>query len=110
MKSEDLRKFDTVVEAQSFLKNNGYSEEFDTRDGEICALATKNTYKPEDLKIIADARFEGMTNPGDNMALFVIIAKDGVKGSMITNMGGSESAQDPELLKRIPREIDEQSN
>ncbi|CAI9430099.1 Phosphoribosylpyrophosphate synthetase [Candidatus Ornithobacterium hominis] len=109
MNLQDLRKFDTVVEAQAALRESGYAEEFDTKEGKVYALSSQKEYQPEELKIVADARFEGMSNPSDNMVLYVIEAKDGVKGTMLDNMGGSESAQDPELLKKIPMDKNEDS-
>ena len=102
MKSEELRKFDTLVEAQNALVEKGFTEQFDTKDGVIMGLSGKNSYKPQDLKIVGDCRFEGMTNPGDNMILYAIEAIDGTKGTMVDIVGGPDSAQDPDLVKEIP--------
>ena len=102
MKSEELRKYDTLVEAQNALMEGGFNEQFDTRDGKIIGLNSEKEYKPEDLLILGDCRFEGMSNPADNMILFAIEANDGTKGTMVDNVGGPESSQDPELIKAIP--------
>ncbi|MGI9525707.1 MAG: phosphoribosylpyrophosphate synthetase [Weeksellaceae bacterium] len=102
MDFKELRKYDTVVEAQEALREAGYAYEFDTKDGEICLIGKDKTYTPQDLKIVADLRFEGMTNPGDNMVLYVVEANDGSKGTILDNVGGAEAAQDPELMKQIP--------
>lgn len=103
MNIKELRKFDTVVEAQNALREEGYSYEFDTQDGKLFAIGKEETpYQPADLQIIGDLRYEGMSNPADNMILYIIEAKDGTKGTMLDNVGGSESAQDPEIIKQIP--------
>ncbi|MXV37711.1 phosphoribosylpyrophosphate synthetase [Flavobacteriaceae bacterium Ap0902] len=107
MDFKELRNYDTVVEAQEVLRKEGYTYEFDTKDGYIVALGKDDKYTPKDLKILADVRFEGMSNPDDNMILYVIEAKDGTKGTMLDNVGGAESAQDPDLIKAIPMEDQE---
>lgn len=41
---------------------------------------TGKYYTPEDLKIIKTYRFEGESDPGDNMVIYVIEANDGLIG------------------------------
>lgn len=41
---------------------------------------TGKYYKPEDLKIIKTYRFEGESDPGDNMVIYIIEANDGLIG------------------------------
>lgn len=41
---------------------------------------TGKYYKPEDLKIIKTYRFEGESDPGDNMVIYIIEANDGLVG------------------------------
>ena len=107
MKTEDLRKYDTLSQAQAALVEKGFTAQFDTNDGEICAMPSKKKYKPADLKIVADVRFEGMTNPADNMILYAIEANDGTKGTMVDNYGGPEPAQDADLVKEIPMDVEQ---
>lgn len=107
MKSKELRMYDTLVEAQNALIERGFTEQFDTREGEIHALSGERKYEPQDLKIVGDVRFEGMSNPADNMILYAIVANDGTKGTMVDNVGGPESAQDADLIRAIPMETEE---
>ena len=93
--------FDTLSEAQSYFLKKDYKVQFDTKDGKIIAYGKDKKYKPEELLIIADFRFEGMTSPDDNMILYIIEANDGVKGTMVDSVG-AEAAQDPELIREIP--------
>lgn len=106
MDFEKLRKCETLSQAQNTLLENGFTEQFDTKDGKIKGLSNKNTYQPADLKIVFDQRFEGMSSTGDNMILYAIEAKDGTKGTMVDNVGGAESSQDPDLVKEIPMQDD----
>ena len=102
MNFEELRKYDTLSQAQNALIEAGFVEQFDTKEGQILGLSNKKTYQPNDLIILLDKRFEGMSNPSDNMVLYAIKANDGTKGTMVDNFGGSESSQDPDLVKAIP--------
>ncbi|MDO5655344.1 MAG: phosphoribosylpyrophosphate synthetase [Flavobacteriaceae bacterium] len=104
MNCEDLRKLETLMEVQNALVKQGFSEQFDTREGKIVALSAKKSYNPDDLLILCDWRFEGMTNPGDNMILYAIESKDGIKGTLVDNVGGPDNAQDPDLMQKIPME------
>ena len=45
-------------------------------------------------------RFEGMTNPEDQMALFAIVAHDGLKGTLVMSYS-AEHFQNVELIKEI---------
>ena len=104
MNSKELRKYDTLVEAQNALIGQGFTEQFDTMDGKILGMSNKKEFSPSELKIVGDCRFEGMSNPADNMILYAITASDGTKGTMVDNVGSPESAQDPDLIKAIPME------
>ncbi len=107
MKIEDLRKYSSLSEAQNAMMESGYTEQFDTRDGEIVGLGNKKIYKPEDLLIIMHLRYEGMSNPGDNMILYAIDANDGTKGTMVDNVGGAEPAQSSKIMRKIPMKEEE---
>jgi len=86
-KNNEVRKYETLSEAITALNRFGYKEQFiSTVDG-IKAVEEDRLYKPEELKIVATYRFEGMTDPGDSTCLFAIegIGKndDDVKGTLV---------------------------
>lgn len=102
MDFSELRKYDTLMQTQNVLTKEGFTEQFEAKDGKITGLSNQKTYEPNDLLILVDKRFEGMSNPADNMVLYVIEAKDGTKGTLLDNVGGADSVQDPALIKAIP--------
>lgn len=63
------------------------------------------TYQPEDLKIIKTYRFEGESDPSDNVVLYLLEAKDGRIGYTM-DAYGAYSNQDgkgyDDFLRRIP--------
>ncbi len=94
--------FDTLSQAMDAYNQVGYTEEFDTVNGKILGLNNKKEYAPEDLLIVNGYRFEGMSSTGDNTILYLIEANDGTLGTMVDNYGGSDPAQDPDLIRAIP--------
>lgn len=63
-------------------------------------------YQPHDLKITRTYRFEGESNPGDNAAIYVIKANDGLVGYTIDAYGvysGHDGDYD-DFLRKIPVE------
>ncbi len=97
----DKHSFDTLSEAVNTLTQEGYAEDFEAKDNCIKALYSKKEYQPEDLKITASYRFEGMTNPSDQATVFTIEAKDGIKGTLVMSYS-AEHDQNVELIKQIP--------
>ncbi|UZR93670.1 phosphoribosylpyrophosphate synthetase [Chondrinema litorale] len=94
------RDFDSLTEAINLLVKEGFTEDFQATDDYIEALKSDNKYKPEDLKITEQYRFEGMTDPDDSSELLAIEAKDGIKGTMVMAYGAKHS-QNTDLIKQI---------
>ncbi|WP_027418169.1 hypothetical protein [Crocinitomix catalasitica] len=92
--------FDTLSTAVDALTKNGFKESFKAEEDCIRALYSKNTYQPNQLTIVNTFRFEGMTNPQDNMELFAIEAEDGLKGTLVMSYS-AEHSQNVELIKQI---------
>ena len=96
----DTRNFDTLSIAVDALTNEGFTEDFKAEENCIRALYSKKEYQPEALKIVYTFRFEGMTDPEDQVELFAIIADDGLKGTLVMSYS-AEHFQNVELIKQI---------
>lgn len=96
----DTRHFDTLSIAVDMLTKEGYTEDFKAEENYIIALYSKREYSPEDLKIVNIFRFEGMTNPEDEVELFAIVANDGTRGTLVMSYS-AEHFQNVELIKQI---------
>lgn len=63
------------------------------------------TYQPEDLKIIKTYRFEGESDPSDNVVLYLLEAKDGRVGYTMDAYGAysnHDGKSYDDFLRRIP--------
>ena len=96
----DTRNFDTLSMAVDAFTKEGFTEDFKAEENCILALYSKKEYQPEELKIVHSLRFEGMTNPEDQVELFAIVANDGLKGTLVMSYS-AQHFQNVELIKQI---------
>lgn len=94
----------TLSQVLERLKAKGLDTEFTFSDhGKLQAQG--NIYNPEDLTIIKIFRFEGMSDPGDNAAIYLMEDKKGNKGYVMDAYGSYsdyDGASFDEFLKQIP--------
>ncbi|PQJ14240.1 MULTISPECIES: phosphoribosylpyrophosphate synthetase [Nonlabens] len=81
------KSYDTVVEATQDLKDRGFSIDFDLVEDGVHSKELKKEWKAGELEVVEFHRFEGMTNPGDNMILYAIETKDDQKGILLDAYG-----------------------
>lgn len=96
-------ELNTLSETMNKLKEEGFTEEFEIKDG---SFTNRNSEKfnPEDLTIIKVHRFEGVSNPDDMSVLYVIKSKSGQKGVFVDAFGlyaDQDGQKAAELLKKI---------
>ncbi len=96
----ELDKYDTLMIAVDHLTKKGYTEDFKAGKKVITGLYSKKEYNPDDLTIVKTFRFDGMTNPEDDVELFAIKAKDGTLGTLVLSYS-AEHDQNVELIKAI---------
>lgn len=92
---------DTLSEAINTLIKEGFSENFRATDNFIEALNSKKKFEPTELKILKTYRFEGPTDPADEMICFAIEANDETKGTLVMSFN-SEHSQAIETIRKIP--------
>ncbi|WP_291857000.1 phosphoribosylpyrophosphate synthetase [Marinilabilia sp.] len=92
---------ETLSEAINALIKKGFTENFRATEEYIEALNSKKRFEPADLKILETYRFEGPTDPADEMICFAIEANDGIKGTLVMSYS-SEHSQSIETIRKIP--------
>ena len=81
----------TEMNTMSTLVTKAYKEGF-TNDLKINeeglhTMAEDKFYKPNEVKIVNFYRFEGESDPGDNVILYVMETDDGGKGTLVDGYG-----------------------
>lgn len=98
---ENEYQFDTLSEAVNRLTLEGFKEDFQAGSDHFIANYSKRRYMPNELKIRAQFRFEGNTDPEDSVLLLAIETVDGTKGTLVMSYTALHG-QNEELIKRIP--------
>lgn len=97
-----MESFDTVTEALSYLRNNGFTTDFNLAADKISCTKTDIHLFPEEFEIAAIYRFEGDTNPDDEEVLYAIASKDGaIKGTLISAYGMYADDLSSEMVKKL---------
>ncbi|MDA3615794.1 hypothetical protein [Polluticaenibacter yanchengensis] len=93
----------TLSEVMEKLRERGIEEEFTFSEHQKMKGFDK-LYNPEDLMLVRTFRFEGMSDPADNVALYLFEDTEGNVGYVL-DVYGSESnygMEFSEFLKAIP--------
>lgn len=102
----------TLSQVMEKLREKGITDEIRmTDDKKFVISGTEKSYRSEDLKIIRTYRFEGASDPGDNVALYLVEDLYGNK-AMIIDSYGADSNYDgrefDEFIKSLPTEEKEE--
>ena len=99
---------------KDFIKiyqEKGFTTNFMMVNHKLVGTETKTEYYPMDIKVVAEHRFEGMSNPSDMSILYVIETKQGHKGTVLANYSPSSDTSTAEFFKAIPKEnISQEAN
>ncbi|MBK8489072.1 MAG: hemerythrin domain-containing protein [Bacteroidetes bacterium] len=85
-----IKNYDTVTEALAALNERGYTHDFSVADGEDCIVCHKHQLKlsPDDFSIDEFYRFEGQSDPGDEMIVYALSSdKFKIKGTIVNAFG-----------------------
>lgn len=98
------KSYDTVTDAMQDLTKRGYTAQFSSGENKKCLIcnSSKIELSPDTFEIDEIYRFEGMTDPGDEMILMAISSKKfNIKG-MVLNAFGVDS---DDLKSRITEKL-----
>ncbi len=80
--------YDTLSEAITALRKEGYSEDFNLQPDCLVCQGSRISLYPEDFQIDKFFHFESMTDPADAVILYAISSmKNGLKGVLVNGYG-----------------------
>ncbi|WP_179345922.1 hypothetical protein [Winogradskyella ursingii] len=91
----------------SFLEqylNKGYTENFRVENKKLIASNKTSEFSPTQVKIVAEHRYEGMSNPSDQSILYVIETENNCKGTIINSYGPTANLDINDFIISIPDE------
>lgn len=81
----------------------GFTANFYFEEDKIINSDTKTEYQPVDIFIVAEHRYEGMSNPEDLSILYIIKTSKGDKGTLLMGYGPSSDLELSEFFNKIPK-------
>ncbi|MEW2921704.1 hypothetical protein AB1A65_09565 [Muricauda sp. ANG21] len=85
-------------------QKQGYDVNFRFENGKLIASKSKNLYGPSEVRIVAEHRYEGMSNPSDMSILYVLETEKGEKGTFLMGYGPNTNMDAAEFFKAVPEE------
>ncbi|MBA6151423.1 hypothetical protein [Gelidibacter maritimus] len=82
----------------------GFTDQFQIVDDQLQNIKSKNKYNPQDVTILKEHRYEGMTNPSDMSLLYVIETTDGSKGTLLASYGANADNSIHNFMNLIPED------
>ena len=97
-----MESYDTLVDALSALKQQGYVEDFNLDKDCIACRQGLIKVNPDEFQIDKFFRFEGASNPDDSSILYAISSEAlGIKGTLVNAYGIYSDAMTDSMLKKL---------
>jgi hypothetical protein len=93
---------ETISQVRAELAGAGFAEEFVVDGRELRALSSGSRYVPSDLVVAQLMRFEGITSPKEQAAMFALATTDGEPlGTYVPSFRPALSADDAALIAQL---------
>jgi len=97
-----MKSFETVTEAIADLKERGYDLDFNLKDTVIECPSKNLQLSAKEFEITETYRFEGETDPGDEMVVYAIEGKNGeLKGTLVNAFGPYANTASDEIIAKL---------
>jgi len=104
----ETKNYDTVSEAVNDLVKRGYTTDFSMVVEKECLMCNKTATQlsPDEFEIDEIYRFEGMTDPGDEMIVFAVSSiKHNMKGVVVNAYGAYSDSSSSKIVERLKRHL-----
>jgi hypothetical protein len=97
-----MKHFTTLTEAMEDLRGRGYTVDFAPVKDHLKATTDDNIkLRKDEFHVDEFHRFEGTSDPGDEMTLYAISATNGMKGVFVSAQGTYANEVSPELMAKF---------
>ena len=97
----------TLISTIDHYKELGYRIPLEYVDNQLQNPQNGRRYQTNDVTIVAEERFEGMSNPSDSSIFCAISAIDGSKGYIVSTYGPLANAGLMQYLSHVPKTMAE---
>ena len=93
---------ETLTEALARLERAGYRDSFRVQGDRLVAVDAQRSFRPEQLAVEETVRFEGDSDPQDELVLFALRSSDGaVAGTWLVSYGSLGDAGSAGVMRRL---------
>jgi hypothetical protein len=93
---------ESLSSAMARLEARGFRRSLRARRGALRVVETDETVDPEDVRIDEIVRFEGETDPAEEVVLFALRGPDGAPlGTYSTMFGPATPPEDAKVVRRL---------
>jgi hypothetical protein len=93
---------ESLIDAIERLAARGFSRSLRARGGVLEVVETGASHEPEALAIDEIVRFEGESDPAEELVLFALLGSDGTPlGTYASLYGPATSPEDAEVIHRL---------
>ena len=96
-----MKNYNTVTEAVNDLKARGYDRDFNMRETCVECSQSGTQLSPEDFEITESYHFDGSTDVDDEVMLYAIESKNGLKGTLVNAYGVYADSISSELIAKL---------
>lgn len=98
-----MRTYDTLTEALNDLRQRGYGLDYNMTGAQAYCAEVQETLGPDELTIMEMYRFEGDSNPDDNMVLYAIESRKAPanKGVLVAAYGPDVETETATFIQRL---------
>lgn len=96
-----MKHFETLTEAMEDLRSRGYEHEFGPKKDYLEEKSTGTKLRSEEFTVDEFHRFEGTSDPGDEMTLYALTTVNGLKGVFVSAQGTYANEVSPELMAKF---------
>lgn len=92
----------SMVNVTNRLFKDGYKTDFKVTDeGKLTTMDSKETFGPDQVRIVDHYRFEGQSNPDDMSILYALETTTGLKGTISNSYGPYADENVDTFLKQV---------
>lgn len=97
----DFDSMKTLTSLTLKLSKDGFKAQFKAHKSGLESLDTHTMYKPEEVKIVDFYRFEGESDPSDNVILYAIETSEGEKGTLTDAYGAYQDEKVSAFIRQV---------
>ncbi|MCP2043009.1 hypothetical protein [Pontibacter sp. HSC-36F09] len=92
----------SLINVLNRLRKDGYTYDFKVSgEGKLCTMEDKQTFGPDEVRIVDFYRFEGESDPDDMSILYAVETSNGLHGTISNSYGPYADAKVDDFLKQV---------